>query len=53
VKLNWRALAAMANREAVDRARKKGAATKLPPKVVKAAKKKLRNPHTDGPHSLN
>lgn len=46
---------ALANHEAVDKARKSGAARgqRIPAMYVKAAKKKIKNPHTDGPHSSN
>lgn len=45
---------ALANHEAVDKARKSGAARgqHISAMYVKAAKK-IKNPHTDGPHSSN
>lgn len=52
MKLHWRMWQSLAAKEATARGRHTGAKP-LPAKVVKAAKKKLRNPHTDGPHSSN
>lgn len=49
MKLNWRAWHALATQDAVN---KRGAKVKSQP-IPKAAKKKLVNPHKDGPHSTN
>jgi hypothetical protein len=52
MRLNWRAWQALAGHRAVEA----GQSVKpkpIPKKVLKKVKPKLRNPHTDGPHSVN
>lgn len=49
MKLNWRMWQAMANREAVAKA----ATEARPAPIPKEYRKKLIDPHRDGPHSSN